>query len=479
MRILYFFSTGLVVATPSPVPPISSAPVIAAVPEPVIESLPAKTLNRKTSSLQSVFDWLGKPFKSSSSNRDSDSDRSSITSENRHSTDVTLVVPADQRTGSVSLQLPEGASSVTVVFADRPEGVAEAASRRPSHPKPNRRRPSNPPDTIINMIRAPGYDIPRVVVRLAGWPHSVYSFVFDTGSALDLVTISGYPRQGVTTPVSGGTRRDIQLQGGVVSETISLPVSNGENPFFSFLSTMALGMPVHGSVIGHGVLAANRNSRFVQEVGNFVIVPRSRGRNVAVDPQFAGLLVFGSMDLKNFCRDGGDDIVTVRTIANVNGDWAIPGGVAVGRNLVPQIVTLVIDTSSTDVVLPRNTYYEYVQELRNAGLVVELSNENLVIRNCDYQLRQARARLPSITISVGNAVTSSSSTSGESQVNMEIGSNEFTTKDQYSGMCILRVRTGESCGFNDQVAVLSSPFLKSVALRLHNIANSVSICPAV
>jgi hypothetical protein len=473
MRVLYFLSTGLVIATPSP--------VVAAGPEPVIESLPAKTLHRKTSSLQSVFDWLGKPFKSSSSNRDSDSDRSSITSENRHSTDVTLVVPADQRTGSVSLQLPEGASSVTVVFADRPEGVAEAASRRPPYPpKPNRRRPSNPPDTIINMIRAPGYDMPRVVVRLAGWPHSVYSFLFDTGSAIDQVAISGYPHQGVMMPLSGGTRRDIHLRGDVVTETVILPVSNGESPFLAFQSTIALGTPVHGSVIGHGVLAANRNSRFVQEVGNFVIVPRSRGRSVAVDPTFAGLLVFGSMDLKNFCRDGGDDIVTVKTIANANGDWAIPGGVSVGRNLVPQIVTLVIDTSSTDVVLPRIAYYEYVQELHNAGLVVELRIDNIVIRNCDYQLRQARARLPSITISVGNAVTSSSSsTSGESQVNMEIGSNEFTTKDQYSGMCILRVRTGASCGFNDETAVLSSPFLKSVALRLHNIASSVSICPAV
>jgi hypothetical protein len=426
MRLLIFLSsTGLV---------ISSLPTQLEIPShPSVKSAP-----RKSSSIQSIFDWLGFPFKSDSP-------------------DVSLRVPSDQESGSNHLELLAGENSATFVRNDRGSDESVKAADV----------------LIIDMVRDPVLDVPLVRVSLEGWPHSVYSFLLDTGSGVDFMSISEYPAWEEAVPFTADptvvVRRDVQLHGGVVGETLRLTGHGREDPVFAFSSRIALGTPVSGSVIGQGVLGANRHSRFVQEVGDFVIVPRSAGgRGVAVDPRFGGLLIIGPTELKNFCRDFGDDIVTVNAVPNANGDWAVPGGVSVGRTVAPQEVTLLIDTSEVDVILPKKTYSEYLQELYNAGLVVERNSDSIVLKDCDSQL--SLASVPSVVFRVSE---------GLAEIAMEVGYEEFTSRGGPNAeTCIMRIKTGASSGYNDEIAILSAPFLKTAALRFSNIANSVSICPA-
>jgi hypothetical protein len=472
---------------------------------PPVLSVTVRNAKKNKAVKSSVLNWFSSEVKSPKSPR------------GRPASRYTLVLPPDQLE-RVAVEVPDRSSKLTIVVGNRSRSVKsprapsvlqppppaqqvpspslvqqqspapESASAaqpapppvqqappvpaeippQPAHPVVNRQLSSfpiiRPPNAIINLSSniAFGADVPRIAVQVS---HQTFSFLFDTASAVNAVSVFEYRRDPsrIYVPHAMPTfREDTNFQSQAVPELIM--VESVGTPEFMLPTKLLMAVPVPGRGFGSGVFGANRKSDFVKVVGDFILVP-----NRVDEVRAGGSLLFGSRDLAPFCRGGSiDSIVTEPAVPMNTGDWAIRGNICIPSAHVSAGVTFLIQSTVRDIVLPRNLYFAYVKALHESGFAVEFANEFITIPNCLFEFRRRRVSLPSVVINIGKGI---------STLSIEVPANDFTTSDPYTGACTMRIRTNESMRFRDDIAVIGSAFLKTVAARFHHIANTVSICP--
>ncbi len=348
---------------------------------------------------------------------------------------------------------------------------ASSSSKAPTQSFKVNRKFVVPSIVVLRRNESTG-DTPRLDIGFSGHKKSsnlsgLYSLIFDTAGSLNMIASAVYGSPNKSSFISMDTkahfvgRKDFDLSQNSVQETISMM----SEPSYTFPSPVALIYPRPGSVIGDGVLAANRKSRLIQSIGSFVMVPPEEDSQERSG--FWGYLVFGDVRLSAYCPTP-TRTVNEPLIPYSSGEWAVEGSVSVNQYLTHR-VTFLIRSTVKDVILPKVIFEGYGRLLSTKGFKTSVHDGRMRIRHCADHMKKMGGSLPylpSITLNVGS----------RPKLIVEIESNAFTSQDPFDP-CMLGLRSSEALGLGDDKAVLGLPFLRRVAVQFNHKSGHISMCP--
>ncbi len=355
----------------------------------------------------------------------------------------------------VSVGTPSVTASVTPAKSWSSSAFASFLSSL-KHPEPSK--------LFLSSHSGEGGGVRRVRVKFARSETKTYSFLFDTASALDMVSATGssYPNPSdeplTDADISLASREDFAFVPGVIEESISL-LLGGEADFL-FSTRLALISPQTDSVIGDGVFAANRDSRFVEMVGSFILAP-------------PGLIAFGkAAKLADFCTPKGT-IVSAPLISYSRGDWAIEATLAIEGLVASVKATFLIQSTVQKIVLPAKIYTAYFAVLKEYGLAVQYRGGKHVLRNFRHQLSyKGITALPALVLHVGGALTA------QKVVRLEIPAIQFVSVHPHTGTGTFNLIPAIAAGLDPHEGVLGTKFLNAVTVQFDHQQSTLSMCLA-
>lgn len=303
--------------------------------------------------------------------------------------------------------------------------------------------------------------VPRIDIGLRD-PFSLYSFVFDTSSALSVVvpgTDYTVPSTKQVAPIDTtahiGMSHELESVSGMVTESVIIAPADSNCPIV-LNSPIAVVSRKRDSIIGDGVMAASRKSAFVRKIGRFILIPPDRDQS-----SFSGgTLILGESKISKYCKSETASTVAEPLVPYVSGEWAFEGSVGVVGD-ASDSVTFLLHSAVQDIILPEYSFRRYKEELGRAGLRVSSFKGLIVIPFCDYQIQSVGImNIPSLVINVG----------ASGKMSVEIKATDLIYRETFAGTCTFKLRASPS------EAVLGTPFLNSVTILFDDRYGRIVMC---